>query len=68
MQLARGALGIAVILGLCFLLSRNRRAVSGRVVLCGLALGSGLIFGLTAAFGRGYWVPLVEPVAAIALA
>jgi adenylate cyclase len=37
-------------------------------VLCGLALGSGLIFGLTAAFGRGYWVPLVEPVAAIALA
>ena len=37
-------------------------------VLCGLALGSGLILGLTTAFGRGYWVPLVEPVAAIALA
>jgi adenylate cyclase len=37
-------------------------------VLCGLVLGSGLILGLTTAFGRGYWVPLVEPVAAIALA
>jgi CNT family concentrative nucleoside transporter len=38
MQLARGALGIAVVLGLCLLLSRNRRAISSRVVLCGLGL------------------------------
>ena len=37
-------------------------------VLCGLGLGSLLVFGLTAAFGRGQWVPLVEPVTATALA
>jgi adenylate cyclase len=37
-------------------------------VFSGLALGSALVFGLTAVFGRGYWVPLVEPVAATALA
>lgn len=37
-------------------------------VLCGLALGSALVFGLTMAFGRGYWVPLVEPVMATSFA
>jgi CNT family concentrative nucleoside transporter len=42
MQLARGALGVAVVLALCLLLSRNRRAISPRVVLCGLALQLGL--------------------------
>jgi adenylate cyclase len=37
-------------------------------VLCGLFLGSALIFGLTEAFARGHWVPLVEPVVATSLA
>ncbi len=37
-------------------------------VLAGLALGALLVFGLTQAFARGVWVPLVEPVTATALA
>ncbi len=37
-------------------------------VASGIALAVGLIFSLTNAFGRGYWVPLVEPVTGVALA
>jgi adenylate cyclase len=40
----------------------------GLGVASGLVLAVGLIFALTNAFGRGYWVPLVEPVAGMALA
>jgi adenylate cyclase len=69
--LERAPRGVAVgIILLSALIAASITAAVGpwSGVLCGLALGSGLIFGLTAAFGRGYWVPLVEPVAAIALA
>ncbi len=38
MQLLRGLLGVIVILGICLLLSRNRRAIRIRVVWTGLAL------------------------------
>ncbi len=37
-RLGRGTLGIAAILGLAFILSENRRAISRRVVFWGLAL------------------------------
>jgi adenylate cyclase len=37
-------------------------------VTSGIVLVAGLIFALTNAFGRGYWVPLVEPVTGVALA
>jgi adenylate cyclase len=37
-------------------------------VASGVVLAAGLIVALTSAFSRGYWVPLVEPVAGVGLA
>ena len=37
-------------------------------VATALVLATGLVFGLTSLFGRGTWVPLVEPLGAVALA
>jgi CNT family concentrative nucleoside transporter len=42
MALGRGLLGVAVLLGILYLCSADRRAVSWRLVLCGLALQAGL--------------------------
>jgi CNT family concentrative nucleoside transporter len=65
MSVARGAFGIVVILAICLLLSRNRRAVSYRIVLGGLlvqivlglvvfktAAGEQALRSLTTAFTR----------------
>jgi len=38
MSLARGALGVLIIIGICYLFSRERRAVPWRLVLVGLGL------------------------------
>lgn len=38
MDILRGAFGVAVILGICVALSTNRRAISGRLIIAGLAL------------------------------
>lgn len=38
MDILRGALGVAVILGLCAAFSTDRRAISGRLIMAGLAL------------------------------
>ena len=46
MQILRGLLGVAVVLGICLALSRNRRAIKQRVVWVGLALQVGLAAAL----------------------
>jgi len=37
-DLLRGGLGIAVMIGVCYLLSNDRRAINWRLVIGGLAL------------------------------
>jgi adenylate cyclase len=61
----------AIVLTLCAALGVAGLAVFAGTwpgVVSALVLAGGLVFTLTGLFGKGTWVPLVEPLAAVALA
>jgi adenylate cyclase len=69
LERAPGTVGVGVVIVSALLAASITAAVGTWTgVIFGLGLGVTLVAGLTAAFARGLWVPLVEPVAATALA